>query len=73
MITFSIGMYSMQPKVCVWVFVILTDYLSSHSIIVIGAQLIQVQSLICREKQTETQHNHWLSITDEQLVVFPTK
>ena len=34
----------------------LTYYLSSHSIIVIGAQLIQVQSLICREKKQKNEN-----------------
>lgn len=55
MTTFSIVTYSMKLKLCVFVF--LTDYLSSHSIVVIGAQFIQVQSLICREKTNKT-HNH---------------
>lgn len=32
----------------------LTDYLSSDSIIVIGAKLIQVQSLICRGEKNYT-------------------
>lgn len=35
-------------RVCVFVF--LTDYLSSHSIIVIGTKFIQVKSLICRRE-----------------------
>ena len=34
-------------------FVFLTNYLSSHSIIVVGAQLIQIQSLICREEHKQ--------------------
>ena len=42
-------------------FGILTNYLTSHSIIVIGAQLIQVQSLICREK-TNKKLNYQLNI-----------
>lgn len=37
-------------NICIGKYVFLTNYLSSHSIIVIGPQLIQIQSLICREK-----------------------
>lgn len=47
-------MHSMQLQLYVCVFVLLTDYLSSHSIVVIGAQLIQIQSLICKEETNQT-------------------
>lgn len=35
----------------------LTDYLPSHSVVVVGAQFIQVQPLVYTEKQkTKTKH-----------------
>lgn len=45
-------MYTYLYKCYLSMYVFLTNYLSSHSIIVIGPQLIQIQSLILRKKQT---------------------
>lgn len=45
--------YEATSSTCHWIGAVLTYYLSSYGVVIVGAQPIQVQSLICKN-QTDT-------------------